>query len=613
MAPLQGAWPRLACDLPIDRTGTVVHNELLLTGWALSPEGIAGVIVQVDDRVLHASYGLDTPWAAESIPDIESAARAGYRLAIDTSTWEPGLRDVTITAYSQDRLHASVSGQVDVIPYGPPPATRDDRRAAISAGEPVLALELPPVHDDSSEIETPVLISGWAYAAGGIEAVLVTIDGQTRYEALHPITRPDLLDDWGDNVAASAGFVLRLHERDCRPGWHRLSVVAIGAQRRAVGVETAFRNMPEPQPDSPPEPGEVAAVTWVQEPRPARPRRRSAISSSATGIDRALGEVERRLRHDLAAALAPDGADILAVGPSDPSEPLPHDDASFDLVTCLDGVGCVEALRPAVEDFRRVLRRDGVLAIGVTRQRPTNRREEGPDTVERLVSDLFAHVQVVRQRALLASVLTTDAELADEGARLELSVDQLSEMRPGSERHLVVLASDAPLPALQALATLAPQGALRELAGAIDNAEDRARVAEAAAAASRNESNLACMHQEATVGEWRETQRERDIARQALSEARQALSEALAELESARTRVEEANASTAEQAGQLEKRAARLHAQAEALTVAEARATGAERAVEALQRSLSWRVTRPLRAVKRVVRRGRRHADRDSS
>lgn len=85
-APAAGL--RLAWDLSIERECAVVHNDLVLTGWAMSPAGISGVIVQIDDRLFHASYGLDTAWLAESTPEIE-----GLRPAPATdwrSTQPPG-------------------------------------------------------------------------------------------------------------------------------------------------------------------------------------------------------------------------------------------------------------------------------------------------------------------------------------------------------------------------------------------------------------------------------------------------------------------------------------------------------------------------------------------
>ena len=52
----QDAGPQLGCDLPIERPGTIVHNELSLTGWAASSQGISGVVVQIDDRAFNATY-----------------------------------------------------------------------------------------------------------------------------------------------------------------------------------------------------------------------------------------------------------------------------------------------------------------------------------------------------------------------------------------------------------------------------------------------------------------------------------------------------------------------------------------------------------------------------
>jgi SAM-dependent methyltransferase len=581
----QWAEPQLACDLPIERNDAFVHNELVLSGWALSPAGVAGVFVQIDDRLLHASYGLETPWLAESLPGIAGSDRAGYRLQIDTSAWTPGRRQVTVTAYDQDGGRGDVVGAVDVVPFDPPKYTKDDNRAAIAAGEIAMWVERPAA-DASSEIEQPVEIAGWAYAAEGVESVLVTIDGHARHEALRPIFRPDLVDDYGEQVARQAGFLLRLHPRDCAPGWHRLSVVATGGGRRAVGLERDFACLPEPPPVEAPAAGEAMPIHWRPGPRPSPPR---PLDHRDPAADGAIHETERRLRAQLTAQIAA-GRDVLDVSGDDVLA-LPYDDASFDVVACFGAVDGAADPAAALEELRRVLRADGVLLIGAARRAPSGGARNGrgtgiPGGLERALRDRFANVRVVRQQTLLASIAADDETLAvgDGESKLELDVRKLGEGRPGGEDHTLAVAGDGELPELPATAMLAPAGAIRRLHGTIAMWEDRALLAEADAAASRNHANIAQMHQEATLREWRDSQQQVTALEQSLGAARAELAEARARLD--------------ERTTQLEARAAEIRA-------AEQRAGRAEASAAARERSLSWRITRPLRAAKRGALRAR--------
>lgn len=127
-------------------------------------------------------------------------------------------------------------GYSDIPPFRP--LTVDGSLADLEDGKVAMSLNEPPLvtEGDFGVVDGPVTVRGWAHARGGIEAVLVVLDG-ARYEALRPIVRTDLLDYYGADAAAEGGFVLRLHETECPPGTHRLAVVAIGRDGDVVGVE----------------------------------------------------------------------------------------------------------------------------------------------------------------------------------------------------------------------------------------------------------------------------------------------------------------------------------------------------------------------------------------
>jgi hypothetical protein len=255
--------PSLECNLPLGRPGLIAHNELVLEGWAVSPRGIAGVAVQIEERQWNASYGLDTPAIVKRVPEFPQAERAGYRLAIDTSGWTAGLYYVTVAAFDVEGGRSAIEGHVDVRPFEPPDPATEHRPPSLTNGEMAMHLDTPSLSEGVTEVEGPVDIVGWAHAEEGIEAVVVTIDGSIQYEALRPIVRPDLLETHGIEIAAEAGFALRLHPSECPPGRHSLSVVALGRDGGTQGVQGELvcgsaEATPEDAVGSP-------AVTWLQD------------------------------------------------------------------------------------------------------------------------------------------------------------------------------------------------------------------------------------------------------------------------------------------------------------------------------------------------------------
>jgi hypothetical protein len=152
----------------------------------------------------------------------------------------------------------------------------EDGKVAMSINEPQLT------GSGAYAIEGPVTIRGWAHARGGIEAVVVAVDGK-RYTALRPVVRTDLLEYYGAEAAREGGFVLHLHATECPPGPHRLAVVAIGRDGDTVGVEGEIVCRPESCDDGvPPDP--APNVEWIEQ--RATPREnRNGSELSLAGLD----------------------------------------------------------------------------------------------------------------------------------------------------------------------------------------------------------------------------------------------------------------------------------------------------------------------------------------
>ncbi len=559
----------LGCDQAIENPGIVIHNELLISGWAVSPEGISGIVVQIGDRTLNATYGLDTPWVAASKPEIAGSDRAGFELRMDTSDWQPGEPQVRVVAFDQSGAQAELVGRAKVLPYDEPLRSHDEIPAAIAAGEVVMWLDSPPILEGPCETEDRVEVRGWAYAEDGLEAVRVTIDGQA-LEAVYPIVRPDLLDFLGSEVAGAAGFVLSLHPSECPPGRHRLTVVAVGRNGRSVGVEGDVVVPPRSSPAAP-RPGEPAAVEWIEDRDPPR-RLPEAPERGAVGDRDIVREIERQLFYHWASLLARDrvvldagcennlgaalfaaaGAERVVAVDSDedalaetrtgtedtPLELhrcdlclLPFEDASFGLIACFDGLAHGEDPDLVLEELHRVLSAEGVLVASL---------DDGSDELASVLDQRFAHT------------------------RLSGDLDEAS--------RVVVLASDKPLPELAEPAALRLPKAIRRLHHSAQTWEDRALHAEAVAAATRVQLNLARMHQEVSarslqVGEAELADLESECEQLEAQEAQLLEQRAQSEgqIKSANKRLEEQEARLLEQEARLLEQQTRLEEQDERL------------------------------------------------
>lgn len=549
--------PLLWCDLSIGQPGIVVHNELLLSGWAASSSGIASVAVGVDDDwQLLASYGLETPWVAEAMPEVPGADRAGYRLRLDTSQWRAGTHEIAIVATDAKGRRNSLTGQVEVLHFAEPHYTLEENLTAISEGKPVMWLESPRVVEGVCRDQVPVEVSGWAFSESGVDSVVVTIDKVARFDALRPISRPDLIGDYGAAVAGEAGFVLPLHATELPPGRHSLSVVATARDGQAVGMEGDVICLPEPTTATTAD-GEQESpqIEWYDE--TTVPQIRQNGIPVRYDPDRHKGlplEAEHQLRYRWASTIAA-GQEVLDAGCGagwgtallaaagaqrtvgiDSSEEaladarrrtgetaelirgdlceLPFDDASFDLVVCFDEVGRIADPDVALEELRRVLRPNGVLLISV----PQNGRSPGDNGVrqrtltshelEQALRGRFDEVRIHRQHSGMSSTILDEEGFSTGDGDVDLKVDvrKLSVGRPGGEEHTVAIAGGGPLPELGRMTMLASAKPVRD---AIENAVtwmDRARLAEAEVAATRIEANLAQMHQKGAVAMLREAE-----------------------------------------------------------------------------------------------------------
>jgi O-antigen biosynthesis protein len=245
---------------------------------------------------------------------------------------------------------------------------------------------------------------------------------------------------------------------------------------------------------------------------------------------------------------------------------LPFEDASFDAVVSFEVIEHVTEHDLALDEFARVLRPGGIVAVSSPNRstypagNPHHVRELLPDELHQLLRGHFQHVRLFRQADWITSALLDDATFeARNGAPLaDVMMRKITGRELGSETYTVALASDAPLEDPPEVAVLTEPVELRRL------------------------------------GELETLAAERKLLLQRLTEAEQALADRhelarqVAELES---RVHELEGELAGLRG------ARLEAEE-----ARHRAEMTEVALRDVVNSVSWRLTAPLRAAKRLVR-----------
>lgn len=141
---------------------------------------------------------------------------------------------------------------------------------------------------------------------------------------------------------------------------------------------------------------------------------------------------------------------------------LPFPDRTFDVATCFEAIEHVETPETVLDELRRVLKLDGVLAISSPNRdvhvagNPHHHHEFTPDELEPALRDRFEHVRLLRQHRWLATAILEDAafESGDGRPVHGTVVHKVSPAELGAEMYTLALASDAPLPVPASRVTL---------------------------------------------------------------------------------------------------------------------------------------------------------------
>jgi 2-polyprenyl-3-methyl-5-hydroxy-6-metoxy-1,4-benzoquinol methylase len=138
---------------------------------------------------------------------------------------------------------------------------------------------------------------------------------------------------------------------------------------------------------------------------------------------------------------------------------LPFDDDSFDLVVCWEVIEHIEEGARAIAEFRRVLRPDGILLVSSPNPDvyPSGNEhhvhEYRPRELAAMLAERFANLASYRQHAWLASVIES-TESRRSGELEEPATLRTENLEAGGETYGLVAASDGPLPELRDLVAL---------------------------------------------------------------------------------------------------------------------------------------------------------------
>jgi SAM-dependent methyltransferase len=133
---------------------------------------------------------------------------------------------------------------------------------------------------------------------------------------------------------------------------------------------------------------------------------------------------------------------------------MPFDDRRFGLVVCFEVIEHVEEQDAVLRELARVLADDGVLVMSSPQRgvypsgNPHHVHEYVPEELRAALQAHFAHVELRRQHPWVASAVLDDEQVADDSlrARADVLVSRSAAVAPGSEPYTVALASRQPLP-----------------------------------------------------------------------------------------------------------------------------------------------------------------------
>ena len=248
---------------------------------------------------------------------------------------------------------------------------------------------------------------------------------------------------------------------------------------------------------------------------------------------------------------------------------LPFSDGEFDLIVCFEVIEHVSERDVILDELARVLAAEGILCISTPNRNvypqgnPYHLHEYKPDEFAQALGERFSHIELHHQTAWLASAIFSSDEFTagPSDGSISTRTVKMEPRDPGEETFTVALAARRSIPRVESLLTLGEPFEVRWWQEQID---DGRKSAEALALRTRQQAARA-------------EERSLNSARRLLD-----VEEFLAQ----------SNAGVFALKQELEMRSEDIDALREQV------ARG-ERVMTGMKDSLSWRITAPLRALKR--------------
>lgn len=283
---------------------------------------------------------------------------------------------------------------------------------------------------------------------------------------------------------------------------------------------------------------------------------------------------------------------------------LPFPGDSFDVVVCWETIEHIEGGDQALDEIHRVLRQDGVLLVSSPNPDvypPGNEHhvhEYRPAELAAMVGERFAAVASYRQHSWLASVIESTDSVSGEDPEDDWETRRLDTratmgLEAGGETYALIVATNASLPVLDDLVIFGNDfevGWWAERVAAAES-EGKARIDKVEAQARERVETIEVTFQ-------------RDMAT-AENEARREIAQAEARASATQDRLGETSAALldANQAlAQLPLLQHRLDEASRVLDEALAEAGDLRGLVAVYNQSNSWRITAPLRKLRRFLR-----------
>ena len=295
-------------------------------------------------------------------------------------------------------------------------------------------------------------------------------------------------------------------------------------------------------------------------------------AAQVTGVDLAQTVLE---------AVAPTMPAGVTLTPGDLGS-LEMADDSFDVVVCFEVIEHMEDPFPVLDELIRVLAPGGLLLVsspnrGVYQDgNPHHLHEFQPEELRGALIARMSNVALVRQSNYIASAILGDTSFSAGGGESleELGLRKLISATPGEETYTVALASDADLPDVKELALMTGTLEMREWLSVFDT------------------QTRAVNDRDARIAELEERLTETTELSGLLLDAEQHLA-SLPDLEQRIVDLEHALRAAQDSTTHAHRQVAEL----------DARLMDSERVMVDVLSSPSWQITKPLRAVKKLLSR----------